>query len=93
MELDQFYKLAAPIAAHWRGVSEEELEEAQRHITKTVNEFRQIEDTGEYLFDFYASYIDAHIQFGCIDEMEGDNIMEYISINGDIFLYDDDPDE
>ena len=92
VEPKDFYTLAAPIAANWRGVSEEALDDAQEQIAAKIAEFRDIEDTGEYLFDFYSSYIDAHVHFGYLDEMEADRILEYISINGDIFLYDDEPD-
>lgn len=89
---DRFYTLAAPFVATKRGVSQVRLEEAQKLISKKIHEFRAIEDNGEYLFDFYSSYIDAHVHFGFIDEKQGDKILEYIVFNEDVFLYDDEPD-
>lgn len=83
---DELYMLAVELAAARRGVSDEVLKEASERVAEEITENRTREDTGEYIFEFFASYIDAHVHFGYLNSFEADKVLDYVTTMGDIFL-------
>lgn len=78
---DEIYKFAPQLAGSRRGIHSDDIARATKKIDKSIQAQRAIENPGEYIFEFYSAYLEAHVLFGFLDEMEVDPIMTYLVHN------------
>ncbi len=83
---DELYLVAVDMAASRRKVSEAQKQSALKFVSNRILCDRSNEDPGDYEFEFILSYLDAHIDFGYLDENASEEIMLRISDNaGQLF--------
>ncbi len=88
-DIEDLYKLGAPIAAQNRGIKDSETIKRMAEFTeKCVEEDHAIEPSNKHqvIFHFVSAYLYAHVPAGILDEIEADRVMEYLNDTLDLFI-------
>ena len=88
LSIENVYKLAAHFAGTRRGIDTSLIQEAEAENQINIEDQRKRGNPGEWVFEFYSCYLDAHVHYGFLDDMAVDEILEYVTHEGDIFLND-----
>lgn len=87
LDLTELYKLAAPIAAARRGISDQDtIDSMTQHTFERVDSDIELGGSlSAYKFHFVYSYIHSHTSPEVIDEFGADDVMGYVNDHWDLF--------